>query len=79
MAGMVPKYTAQLVILETAANGKLVQDLETIMKGTGDAVSRADVLRQALAPGLRKLAKQYEVELTSLEASRQELDPAPQG
>ena len=59
MAGMVPKYTAQLVILETQDNGDLVAALEHLMKADGSAVSRADVLRQALAPGLRKLAKEY--------------------
>lgn len=59
MAGMVPKYTAQLVILETQENGDLVAALEQLMKNSGDAVSRADVLRQALAPGLKKLAREY--------------------
>jgi hypothetical protein len=60
MAGMVPKYTAQLVILETRENGDLVAALEAIMKEDGSAVSRADVLRQALAPGLRALRKRHE-------------------
>jgi hypothetical protein len=62
MAGMVPKYTAQLVILETEANGDLVAALEALMKGTGEAVSRADVLRQALAPGLKRLAGKQDPE-----------------
>lgn len=79
MAGMVPKYTAQLVMLETEQNGQLVADLEKIMKGTGDAVSRADVLRQALAPGLRKLKGQYAEQLAALAESRKELAPADQG
>jgi len=62
MAGMVPKYTAQLVILETAENGDLVAALESLMKADGSAVSRADVLRQALAPGLAKLQRKYDGE-----------------
>jgi hypothetical protein len=62
MAGMVPKYTAQLVILETQDNGDLVAALEALMKADGSAVSRADVLRQALAPGLTRLRKRYEDE-----------------
>lgn len=56
MAGMVPKYTEQLVLLTTEEDGDLVAALEKLMKAGGDAVSRADVLRQALAPGLKKLA-----------------------
>lgn len=59
MAGMVPRYTGQLVILETEANTDMVAALEQVMKDRRDAVSRADVLRQALAPGLRKLARDY--------------------
>jgi hypothetical protein len=59
MAGMVPKYVAQLVILETETNGDLVAALERLMKADGSAVSRADVLRQALAPGLARLEKRY--------------------
>jgi hypothetical protein len=62
MAGMVPKYTSQLVILETQDNGDLVAALEALMKADGSAVSRADVLRQALAPGLAKLRRKYEDE-----------------
>jgi hypothetical protein len=57
---MVPKYTAQLVILETQDNGDLVAALESLMKADGSAVSRADVLRQALAPGLTRARKRYE-------------------
>jgi hypothetical protein len=56
---MVPKYVAQLVILETETNGDLVAALERLMKADGSAVSRADVLRQALAPGLARLEKRY--------------------
>lgn len=58
MAGMVPRYTGQLVILETQDNADLVAALERVMKARKDAVSRADVLRQALAPGLRKLQRE---------------------
>lgn len=59
MAGMVPRYTGQLVILETQENTDLVAALESIMKARGEAVSRADVLRQALAPGLRKMQREH--------------------
>jgi hypothetical protein len=72
MAGMVSKYTAQLVILETTDNGDLVAALEALMKQSGDAVSRADVLRQALAPGLRALRKKHEgpALITAIEKAR---------
>jgi hypothetical protein len=70
MAGMVPRYTKQLVLLTTETDATLVSDLETIMKGSGEAVSRADVLRQALEPGLKRFAKAYAAELEALRASR---------
>lgn len=60
MAGMKARYTSQLVLLTTVEDGDLVAALEVLMKERGEAVSRADVLRQALAPGLTKLRKRYE-------------------
>ena len=76
MAGMVPRFTAQLVILETEGNGDLVAALERLMKADGTAVSRADVLRTALAPGLARLRKKYEgpeldAAITAAAAARQ--------
>lgn len=69
MAGMVPRYTKQLVILTTAEDAALVTELEKVMKSTGHAVSRADVLRQALEPGLKKLTRQYAEQLEALRAT----------
>lgn len=66
MAGAIPRYTAQLVILTTEQDRALVEGLEYIMKRNGTAVSRADVLRQALEPGLKKLGKQYADQLKEL-------------
>lgn len=66
MAGMVPRYTKQLVILTTPEDAALVAELEKVMKSTGHAVSRADVLRQALEPGLKKLTRQYAEQLEAL-------------
>lgn len=60
MAGMKARYTEQLVMLETEEIGDLVTGLEEVMKDLNEAVSRADVLRQALAPGLRKLKIRYD-------------------
>lgn len=69
MAGMVPKYTEQLVALVTKDTREQVEALERVMKSRGDAVSRADVIRQALDVGLPKLLRKYAKELEALEAS----------
>lgn len=69
MAGAIPRYTAQLVILTTPQDRELVEGLEKIMKRNGTAVSRADVLRQALEPGLKKLGRQYAQDLEELRNS----------
>ena len=66
---MVARYTEQIVMLVDKDTRGLVDRLEVVMKGRGDAVSRADVLRQALDKGLPALARKYRAELEALEAS----------
>lgn len=69
MAGMVPKYTEQLVALVDKDTRTAIERLERVMKGNGAAVSRADVIRQALDKGLPALLRRYKSELDALDAA----------
>lgn len=59
MAGMEKRYTEQLVLLTTPDNRDLVEGLELLLRSSGDAVSRADVLRQLLEPGLKEAKEKH--------------------